>query len=178
MTNKPLAEIRYELAQAAIANAKNMDDLFQQGFDSALTELSKRGSLVDIKDVTNELREQFGTANVSATEACEWMLGIIRPEYTALEEKIAALESELAKQKEFRIAMMETMNDTEKECARLREALKEIFPPEVLMCVGPGVTYEMSAMVKDFNGYLHKRYWPEIDKIISEALSGREEGGE
>jgi hypothetical protein len=33
-------------------------------------------------------------------------------------------------------------------------------------------------MVKDFNGYLHKRYWPEIDKIISEALSGREEGGE
>jgi hypothetical protein len=78
-----------------------------------------------------------------------------------LQVQNAALEAELAKQKEFRMAMMKTMEDTEKECARLRAALEEIAKlPHKQWCVWVEPTGNMA--VGDF---------------ARSALTGREEGG-
>lgn len=166
---KPLQEIRDELASNILQEKIAMEPgedmftaMFKKGFDSALTELSKRAGDGFDEQAAQAGYNIFSAGDFNIVLAGAWEQGA-RWQHEQLMPRVAGLKASFDE-----ISRQHT--NLEKEVARLREALERIAKIRTLPLTDSNDTDEELAA----------QYSSVIDALVHisrEALSGREEGG-
>jgi hypothetical protein len=177
---KPIEQVRDELALAfkdshKFFKSKRWDYIFREGFDAAITELTKRAGEFSENEsmrVMPRLYEHIDRVDLWVM-AQKQLSDQLQPRVAALEAELVCKQRTLEQIKRDNTPT-EYMQELQDECARLREhlALALSFAPKGPVPEGLSPEFYHTLNYKD-ECELQKR----ID-AAREALSGREEGGE